>query len=64
MARLPSILMLAPMRTISLACMKRFSKMVSVTIDVSFSLGHQRHVLGLHVGGKAGMFNRGDIPWP
>ena len=33
-ARRPSILMFAPMRTISSACMKRFSKIFSVMIDV------------------------------
>ncbi|MNY49937.1 hypothetical protein D3C86_1854080 [compost metagenome] len=34
MAVLPSIWMCAPMRCISCTCMKRFSKMVSITVPV------------------------------
>src|ERR1022692_4329681 len=39
-ARRPSILMLAPMRTNSCACMKRFSKMFSVTLHKSMLRKH------------------------
>ncbi len=41
--------------------MKRFSKIFSVMIDVPFGLRGQRHVLGLHVGGKAGIFFSDDV---
>ena len=49
------------MRASSCACMKRFSKMVSVMKEMPSALGHQRHELGLQIGGEAGMLLGGDI---
>ncbi len=53
--------MSAPMRTISLACMKRFSKIVSVITRRALRLRHQRHELRLHIRGKAGIFLGGHV---
>ena len=44
----------APMRTISLACRKRFSKMVSRDERGAFGLRCQGHVLRLHAIAKPG----------
>ena len=57
----PSTVMFAPMRMSSCTCMKRFSKMFSVTVTGAFGLGGEGHVLGLHVGGEAGVFFGGDV---
>ncbi len=50
MAVWPSIWMCAPRRTSSLTCMKRFSKIVSVTRADALGDAVERHELGLHVG--------------
>ena len=42
-------------------CMKRFSKMFSVTELGAVRLSKQGHELGLHVGGKAGVLFGGDV---
>jgi hypothetical protein len=55
-ATLPSTWMVAPSRTSSFTCMKRFSKMVSVTAAVPCATHVQRHELRLHVGREAGVF--------
>ena len=49
------------MRTSSCTCMKRFSKMFSCDLADAFGLGGEGHVLGLHVGGKAGILFGGDV---
>ena len=60
-ARRASMEIFAPMRTISLACRKRFSKMVSVMSGGAFGLRCQGHVLRLHVRGEARIFLGSDI---
>ena len=52
MAVLPCSSMSAPMRCSSCTCMKRFSKMVSLTVASPVGDGVEGHELGLHVGGK------------
>ena len=49
----PSVSMRAPMRASSAACMKRFSKIVSVILRLAVGQPEQRHELRLHVGGEA-----------
>ena len=49
-ASLPSTSIFAPRRTSSLTCMKRFSKIVSVIVDVPSAMQSSGHELGLHVG--------------
>ncbi len=55
-ANFPSTWILAPRRTSSFTCMKRFSKMVSVTLDGPSPIALSDHELGLHVGRKARVF--------
>ena len=54
----------APMRCSSATCMKRFSKIVSVIVLAPAGLGHEHHVLRLHVGGEAGVGQGGDVRRP
>ena len=61
MAVLLRVSMSAPMRCSSGTCMKRFSKMVSVSTLRPCADAHQRHELRLHVGGKAGVRRGRDV---